>query len=103
MIYLSSNLRVLRNREKLTQKATADKLGLGVKTYGNYEGKIARQPSNLVLIRMGEMFGVAINDLVLTDLSKTEPKVIRENLILTRYNLTSGVVRQTIDSLLKIK
>ena len=100
MSQFSINLRILRNEYKATQKDVAEKLNIKIFTYQAYEEDRASPPS-LILINLAEMYAITVNDLVRADLSM--PIVpIKENLLLTKYNLAADNVRGAIDCLLKI-
>ena len=100
MSQFSINLRILRNEYKATQKDVAEKLGVKPFTYQAYEEGRSSPPS-LLLVQLAEMYAITVNDLVKTDLSMPIVK-IKENLLLTKYNLAADNVRGAIDCLLKI-
>ena len=54
------NLKEIRTRRGMTQKAVADYLGCSTVVYSRYETE-DRMPSVDMLIRLGECFGVSID------------------------------------------
>jgi DNA-binding XRE family transcriptional regulator len=102
MIYLSTNLRVLRNGLEVTQEKIANRLDLKTKTYAAYE-EGRTQPPNNTLIKIAQLFGITINDLVLVDLSSNKKKSPPESILLTKYNVAEPNIKTAINALLQIK
>ena len=101
MIFFPSNLRVLRNQHSATQKAVANQLGIKQRTYATYEEGRA-EPSNDVLVAMGELFAISIESLVRCDLSLHTPQQQQDNLFQTRYSLADEKIKMIIKILLDI-
>jgi DNA-binding XRE family transcriptional regulator len=100
MSQFSINLRKLRKEYKVRQKDVAEKLNIKTFTYQAYEEDRASPPS-LILIKLAEMYSITVNDLVRADLSMSIAP-IKENLLLTKYNLCPDFIKVAIDCLLKI-
>lgn len=81
-------LRKLRLARGLSQQETANALGLKVNTYRNYENN-EREPSSMVLIRLGKYFGVTLDYLLDYHCDKS----IKEDNINEHINLTNKEVQ----------
>lgn len=66
-MYLCSNLLFLRKRQKLTQEAIAELLGLTQQTIALYESG-DREPTLCNLLRLSKFFDVTTDDLLTKDL-----------------------------------
>lgn len=72
-MYINSNIKALRKGRGWTQQRLAEELDKTYITVGDYErGKI--HPSLPVIVRLCEVFGITLDQLVLHDLSKGGPK-----------------------------
>ncbi|WP_168797567.1 helix-turn-helix transcriptional regulator [Neolewinella litorea] len=67
MNYLSSNIKFLRKQRKLSQQQLADDLGVKRSNIAAYETKNV-EPRLALIHEMANYFGVALEDLVITDL-----------------------------------
>ncbi|NJB87466.1 transcriptional regulator with XRE-family HTH domain [Lewinella marina] len=67
MNYLSSNIKFLRKQRKLSQQQLADDLGVKRSNIAAYETKNV-EPRLALIHEMATYFGVALEDLVITDL-----------------------------------
>ncbi|HRN57964.1 MAG TPA: helix-turn-helix transcriptional regulator [Agriterribacter sp.] len=65
--YLHKNLRFLRKKNKWKQAEMKDRCGISPNTWSNYENNVSR-PGLEKLIELSKIFGININDLLLTDL-----------------------------------
>lgn len=70
--HLPSNIRYLRLKHKLKQEDFAKIFGVARSTVGNYENGTT-EPSILMLIRFSEHFKVGLTELLVTNLSETDP------------------------------
>lgn len=68
-MYLSSNIRFLRKRKRLTQSALADSLAIKRSNVNNYENGTAVPPVP-VLIALSDFFHLSVDTLLRIDLSK---------------------------------
>jgi transcriptional regulator with XRE-family HTH domain len=68
-MYLSSNIRFLRKRKRLTQSGLADLLGINRSGINNYENGSVIPPVN-VLIALSDLFHISIDTLLRINLSK---------------------------------
>jgi transcriptional regulator with XRE-family HTH domain len=68
-VYISSNLRLLRNRKGLTQEDLSRLLQIKRSTLNGYENGISR-PSLEGLIQLSDFFGVSIDSLIRIDFEK---------------------------------
>lgn len=66
-MFLSSNLKYLRETSKYTQKEIASMCGKGATAIGNWEAGI-REPSAIDLYNLSQTFNVSITDLISKDL-----------------------------------
>lgn len=69
-------IRLLRREAGLTQRETAEKIGVTYRTYQNYEGG-ASMPSGTVLARLAALFGVRMD--MLTEKAETPLRDTVEN------------------------
>lgn len=76
MAHLSSNLRYLRKKEKISQGDLAESFDIARTTLGDYErGKT--EPNLEMLIKMSSKFDVPIDDLIVADLSHNDLEITR--------------------------
>ncbi len=100
-MFLGSNIKILRNRNGLTQEAAANEFGITRSTLNNYENTIVLNPTSEILITISTYFNVSIDVLLKTDLSRFSDKQLDD---LTRgYDVyTTGtkirVLSTTVDS-----
>src|SRR5260370_41776744 len=73
MVSLNENIRTLRKKLQLTQDEFAQKLGIKRSLVGAYEEGRA-EPRAELLQKMASLFGVSMESLIGTDLTKSEPK-----------------------------
>ncbi len=71
MNFLSSNIRFLRKRLKLSQQQLADDLGVKRSNIAAYETKNV-EPRLSLINRMAQYFSVALEDIIITDLSTVD-------------------------------
>lgn len=64
MVLLGKRIKELRNKARFTQSELAERLGVTKSTIAAYEND-SRQPSYEVLIKMGQVFSVSIDSLLL--------------------------------------
>ena len=57
------NLQSIRKQRNLTQKATAEKLGIPARTYSSYENG-DREPNIEMLIKLADFFNVTADELI---------------------------------------
>ena len=67
MSKLSKNLKTLRKQIGLSQERLAEKLGIKRKRYATYE-EYRAEPNCSVLIKLSDIFGVSIDDLIKKEL-----------------------------------
>lgn len=67
MNFLSSNIRFLRKRHKLSQQQLADDLGIKRSNIAAYETKNV-EPRLSLINKLADYFGVPLEDVILTDL-----------------------------------
>lgn len=67
MSKLSKNLKKLRKEMGLSQERLSKKLGLKRPTYATYE-EYRAEPNCSVLIKLSDIFGVSIDDLIKKEL-----------------------------------
>lgn len=79
--YISTNIRFLRKTVGMTQYHLADILGVKRNTISNYETEISR-PEYGYLLTIARVFNVSVEDLLITDLSKST----KANKILSTVN-----------------
>lgn len=75
-MYLGLNIKRLRKARKLSQTELGEELGVSNSQIGAYESEKSEPPVSK-LILLADLFEVSLQDLVLTDLSKEEPKYER--------------------------
>lgn len=75
-MHIHQNIKLLRKRRNLTQTQLGDILELKGSQVTRYE-KGDSDPPVTKLIQLADLFEVSLQDLVLTDLSKEEPKFPR--------------------------
>lgn len=66
----NSNIKILRQRRKLTQDMAASELGISRSTFNSYENGSVQNPTLDALIQFSKYFRVSIDTLVKMDLSK---------------------------------
>ncbi len=73
MEFLAQNLKTIRKKAepKLTQEKVAELLGISPSSYGAYEEGRA-EPKLESLVKLAELFGVLLEDLLIKDLSQSE-------------------------------
>lgn len=80
-MYLSKNIKVLRKSQKLSQSEISEALGVNSSSISMYEGDKS-VPSFDVLLKMSEIFGVSLDDLVFRDIENEglsgSPKAVPE-------------------------
>ena len=101
MSFLSTNLRVLRNEQGLSQASLSEKLDVKRATYSAWE-EDRGNPDVYMLIRISEFYEVSVTALMKTDMSSQKPQRLKENILMCRYNSSEDHVRGAIDTLLKI-
>ena len=69
MEYFTNNLIFLRKKAKLRQSELAAELNLSLSRYSNYETGHSR-PSIEIMLDISKYFGVSIDDLITTEISK---------------------------------
>lgn len=80
-IYLSSNLKYLRNRDNKTQEDIAKIIDKGASAVGNYENGL-REPTAVDLGKLATFFNVSVDDLVFKDLRFKDNNVNPEDKII---------------------
>lgn len=60
---LGSNLKYLREKNKLTQENVASVIGVSRSTYNNYEKAKSNPPSN-ILLKIAQQFSISVDDLL---------------------------------------
>ncbi|MGY8926156.1 MAG: helix-turn-helix domain-containing protein, partial [Flavobacteriales bacterium] len=63
---VGKNLKLLRNRKKLSQEEVANSLGLTRSSYSGYENSVA-QPNIESLILFSDFYKVSVDDLIRKD------------------------------------
>jgi len=91
MVSLNENIRTLRKKLQLTQDEFAQKLGIKRSLVGAYEEGRA-EPRAELLQKMATIFGITMEALIGTDLTKSEPKAP------TIYSRGKEVVVVTVDN-----
>lgn len=77
MSKLPSNLKYLRKKDKISQGDLADEFNVARTTMGDYErGKT--EPNLEMLVKMSKKFDVAIDDLIVKDLTHNELEIVRQ-------------------------
>src|SRR5688572_15985715 len=69
-MYFSSNIKLLRQRRKLTQDLAASGLGISRSTMNSYENGSVQNPTLEALVNFSKYYHVSIDTLVKMDLSK---------------------------------
>jgi transcriptional regulator with XRE-family HTH domain len=77
MVYLDSNIKLLRKRRKKSQGDLAEQLGISRAVLNSYENKIANPPLEL-LIKISRHFGLSVDTLLKTDLTKFHELQLRQ-------------------------
>jgi len=78
MSKLASNLKYLRKKAKISQGELADEFAVARTTMGDYErGKT--EPNLEMLVKMSKKFDVAIDDLIVNDLSHNELEIAKND------------------------
>lgn len=72
MHFVSTNIKYLRKKHKLSQCDLADKIGLKRGNIASYEKSVA-EPKILNIVKLANYFQVSISDFVMTDLSNETP------------------------------
>jgi transcriptional regulator with XRE-family HTH domain len=75
-MYIHQNIKYLRKIKNLTQSDLGDTLGIVGNQIARYERGDSDPPVTKI-IQLADLFEVSLQDLVLTDLSKEEPKFPR--------------------------
>lgn len=93
MQYLAQNLKIVRKKAepKLTQEKVAEVLGISPSSYGAYEEGRA-EPKLDGLVKLAELFDVAVEDLLCKDLSDEQSRTS------TRKLAEAKVLVATVDS-----
>lgn len=76
-VFLSRNLKVLRNRRNLTQTELADAIGTKRATINNYESGGSNAPAEN-LLALSRYFGLSVDTLLTVDLSALSEKQLSE-------------------------
>ena len=78
MVHLHSNLKFLRKKHSISQGEIADEFQLARTTYGDYErGKT--EPNLQMLVAMANKYGVALDDLIASDLTRGDLEILRND------------------------
>lgn len=91
-MFVNKNLKFLRNRQGLTQKQLAEKLGLKQSVIGAYEEERATPPLPC-LLEISEMFKVSLDVLTRKDLSRVPEKELKSQ----QYSRGKEVLAVTVD------
>lgn len=95
--YLHKNLRFLRKKNKWKQSEMKDRCGISPNTWSNYENNVSR-PGLEKVIELSKIFGVNINDLLLSDLENGSLKDAlngedrQQNILNEEDSLTAWVI-----------
>lgn len=100
MNYLGNNLRVLRTRNGHTQKDMEDLLGIGEKTWSNYENNNS-EPGIETLIQISNFFGVTLDELIVDKLDDAGKQVQKKPKPYPRLTKSSKVKESGFEYLLK--
>jgi transcriptional regulator with XRE-family HTH domain len=74
---LGENLKILRKVKGYSQEDMSLKLGIPRSSYSGYENEVA-EPSVEMLLRMADCFGITVDNLIRTDLSKLSEDKLKE-------------------------
>ncbi|SMO65832.1 helix-turn-helix transcriptional regulator [Solitalea koreensis] len=77
MVYLDSNIKLLRKRAKKSQGDLAEQLGVSRAVLNSYENRIANPPLEL-LVKISRHFGLSVDVLLKTDLAKLHELQLRQ-------------------------
>lgn len=77
-VFFAENLKLLRNRKKLSQEAMAEILGIGRPKYNALENGQTKAPQPEDLIHFSNTFKISIDSLLRIDLSKVSELKLRE-------------------------
>lgn len=77
-LYLTSNLKWLRRKNKITQATLAQKLEVGNTTISNWEKGIA-EPSYAMLSRIAQLYGVVAGDIISINMETSNAPPLPEN------------------------
>ena len=91
-------LKSLRNKLDITQKQAAEKLGLTLQTYVNYElGR--REPDYKTLVKLADFYNVSLDEL----LERKNCKIININLLENEQrNIINAVLALNKENLMKV-
>lgn len=76
--YWASNIRYLRKRQKMTQAALAEKLGMPRSRLNGHENGVIQNPGLEDLLRLSEYLKISVDTLIKTDLSKLSEFKLRQ-------------------------
>ncbi|WP_029274556.1 XRE family transcriptional regulator [Pedobacter borealis] len=92
-VFFAENLKLLRNRKKLSQEAMAETLGIGRSKYNALENGQTKAPQPEDLIHFSNTFKISIDSLLRIDLSKVSELKLRELEAGSDIYLQGGKVR----------
>ena len=108
-------LKYFRSVKGYSQQKVADTLGISRQAYGNYEnGK--RQPNNEMLVKLSELYGVSVDQLLRGPFSPEPKELINGSEELTEYldglatrpemrmlfHVTKGATKEQIEAIVKM-
>lgn len=77
-LFWASNLKLLRDRQKISQKELAERLGFGRSKYSAHENEITRNPPLEDLLEVSDYYKLAVDTLIKIDLTKVGELKLRE-------------------------
>jgi transcriptional regulator with XRE-family HTH domain len=87
-MYLSQNLKYLREKKGMSQDELGEELGVKQPTIGNWETE-NRTPDIETIVKLAEYFGVSLDELVLKDLTQPKPMQVKNlKYLRTKYDMT---------------
>lgn len=98
MNYFAKNFYFCRKILKISQQSLADQLDKSQTTVGGWENKVS-EPNVDALIKISEVFGISIDDLIKVDLSTVNP--IELPSIIKKMDNVNLNVNQTVNLLRK--
>jgi transcriptional regulator with XRE-family HTH domain len=87
-MYLSQNLKYLREKKGMSQDELGEELGVIKQTISSWENSKAN-PSIETIVKLAEYFGVSLDELVLKDLTPPKPMQVKNlKYLRTKYDMT---------------
>lgn len=99
-MYISENIKLLRNKQGLTQEGVAKKIGKTIATVSDYEKGRSLPPLDIT-VKLSELFGVTLDELVNRDLIREgrppQQPLPKENAAGTSQELLNRLLIQKLE------